>query len=393
MVSPPPDSPPPDLPGRIFDALFAEGNLAYARLSAGLQVIDISPNFAELLGYPRPLTGQDALADLIPEFIGAEPELARVLSGKVPEYRLSTVNRPGPDGRTDYLDFLVTPLDIRNPGAGLILIVADVTPTGQLEQLLIQDRNELRLAQAKLARANAELDRLNRVKSLFLAVAAHDLRAPLAAITGYAGLARSELADGDPSGSANYLAIIEQQAGLLDRSIDDLLDLDGIEAGRLAIRPRTCELDRLVKEVAQGLTPQARQAGLELSLHLPSRPSLIWADPRRVQQILYNLLNNALKYTPTGGQVQVCLRAEPGFGVFTVQDNGYGIPPEAAGHLFELYYRSEGDRQTQVRGAGLGLYIVKHLVDAQGGAITVANPPGGGTAFTVFLPSADESSL
>ncbi len=156
-----------------------------------------------------------------------------------------------------------SPLTDNRPGDGLLLILEDSTEAGQLEQNLVQDKNDLRLVQAELARTNLALHRLNRLKSLFLSMAAHDMRAPLTAIMGYTELVRGDLPpDSDPL-LAEFLGIIATQVNWLSRLLKDLLDLDQIEQGKLMLDLKDCDLGELVQEVVRLLQGSCCEAGSE----------------------------------------------------------------------------------------------------------------------------------
>jgi signal transduction histidine kinase len=372
---------------KVIEFLSQEHGLAFARLSPELTLTWSSHNFKDLLIDPPGIIHGMALPELLWEFVGSESELKNVLSGQVPVYRLERVNRQNPDGSLSYLNFLVLPLNEPQSGEGLLLILEDVTRTGQLEQQLVQDRNELRLAQAELARANASLEKLNHLKSLFLSIAAHDMRTPLTAIAGYTDLISSSLSQDVLVENREHLSSIRSLVEQLDRLIADFLDLDSIEQGALSIQPVTCDLNPLVRQVTSGMTKETMLHSLELTLNLHSSPIQVEADPERVQQILYNLLSNAIKYTPAGGRVQVSTWSDSEYGILQVQDSGIGIPESEFDQLFELYYRTEESRKSQVRGKGLGLFIVKSLVESHQGKIKVKELQEGGTVFTVYLPS------
>jgi len=284
-------------------------------------------------------------------------------------------------------------MDDLQPEDGLLLIIEDVTKMVSIEQQLVQDRNELRLLQAQLSQANAELIRLNQLKSTFLSIAAHDLRAPLSAIRGYADLVLAELPDEAPPEHREFLATIGLEVERLDRLITDFLDLNESERGVLKIRVAPCDLNAIALEVAEMIHGFARWKSFHLDVDISEQAVTVRADAERVRQILYNLLNNAIKYTPEGGHILVTTRLAGDSGDVLVKDNGPGIAKADLEHLFELYYRTDKARKSQVRGTGLGLFIAKYLVEAQAGKIQVASQPGEGTVFTVKLPLIPEGSV
>ncbi len=378
---------PDQIIARVVEVLYPAGRVSYALLSQDLKLVQASDDFADVLIDPPEKMEDQPITDLLWEFVGADNALLEVLSGKLPFLRLEDVNRLCANGSTSYLKFLVVPLSLENPSQGLLLIVEDTTRASRQDQQLVQDRNELRLAQAQLARANQELLTLNQLKSLFLSIAAHDLRAPLSAIGSYAEIVQSELPLNSPADHHEFLGLIGSQVRRLDRLIADFLDLDPLERGRLTIQPVPCDLNMLTEEAFDIMAEVAHHHQLKFKLSLAEGPNQILADPGRVLQIFYNLINNAIKYTPEGGSVEVKAWADSHSGVFQVSDTGYGLSESEREHLFDLYFRTESSQQSQVRGSGLGLYIVKSLVDAQHGQIEVSSPPGAGTTFTVRLPA------
>ena len=372
-----------------FDWLaFAQQHLviqqAFAQLSADLIILDSTPNLETLIHLPLDEVVGQPLTEVFYEFAGVESELLAILAGAA-AYKLERINRVSPAGEILYFDFEIAPLGAHSSEPGLLLIVTDMTAFGRLEQSLVQERNELRLAEQRLARANQELRRLDRLKSIFLSMAAHDLRAPVTIIRGYTELLLQAVSD--PADDMwQRLQTVRLQAEWLDNTINNVLDLDQIENDRLRLHCVPCFLDAICQDMVALLQPMAILNEQTLTLRLPEEPILVNASPPRLRQILQNLLGNAIKYTPSGGHIEVALSAEPTRAHLAVSDNGQGISPEARMHLFELYYRAGDESSRSVGGTGLGLYIVKVLVEAHGGSVSVNSARGQGTTFTVSLP-------
>ncbi len=379
------------LAARVARDLTAYHGIAYAQLSPELRFEQVSDNFTDLFSEPDLQCLGRPLQEFFWEFVGAEEALTEILAGKSGIYQLDRVNRLGRDGKIQYYNFRVVPLVEEQPESGLLLIVEDATRAGKLEQNLVQDKNDLRLVQAELARTNLALQRLNRLKSLFLSMAAHDMRAPLTAIMGYTELVRADLSpDADPL-QREFLGIIATQVNWLSRLLKDLLDLDQIEQGKLKLEIKPCDLGKLILEVSQLLSDQAQRVGLSLNAIVPSSPLDLQADPERIRQVLYNLINNAIKYTPTGGSLEVKAWEGQDGVYFYVLDNGRGMTEEEKKQLFQIYYRTEKARRSEVSGTGLGLFIVNTMVTAHNGTIEVETQPEKGTRFTVRLPFRPES--
>jgi signal transduction histidine kinase len=377
---------PKGLEGQVFELLGEERPLAYALIAPNLCLVQASKRFVEFLSAPQESITDQPLSNLLWEFAGAEEALEQLLSGERPAFRLERINRESKRGEIQYLNFIVVAADRQRPGSGLLLVIEDVTHACLLEQQILQDRNELGIAQGRLERANQELNRLSRLKSLFMAIAAHDLRSPLSAIRAYAELLLIELHAESPEEHREFLLDVCDQVERLDLLITDFLELDLIEQGKLSIQLLPCDLNEVAHEVAERMQRPAQNKGLTLVLNLSEEPGLVKADPDRLRQILYNLVSNALKFTPQGGRVEITSSFDPHSGIVQVVDTGPGISTDGLEHLFELYYRSEEARHSQARGSGLGLFIVKTLVDAQNGQISAASERGSGTTFTIRLP-------
>ncbi|MBI5082245.1 MAG: PAS domain-containing protein [Chloroflexi bacterium] len=386
MTLQPLDTSPIVLAARAAQALMQEHRIAYAQLAPDLTIVHASSNLRDVIHDPTPQIEGSALTDLFWEFVSAEEPLYAIMRGEANDYRLERVNREAGDGSIAYFTFHVVPLDELNPVLGLMLIVEDVSQTSHAEQRMMQDRNELRLLQSQLARANEELQRINRFKSFLLSMAAHDLRAPLTSILGFAGLLTNDPPVlGEPE-QKQALAMIEAQGHRLEHLISDLLDLDQTERGKLVISFKLCELTELIREVIKPLDVTRELRQITLKLDLPKMPVQLQADRERLRQILNNMISNAIKYTPEGGHIEVAARAESDDAVIQISDNGKGMTEEQLSHLFQLYYRTDDARQSKVKGTGLGLFIVKTLVDAHHGRIDVTSKPKQGTTFTVRLP-------
>jgi signal transduction histidine kinase len=220
-----------------------------------------------------------------------------------------------------------------------------------------------------------------------LAVLAHDLRSPLSAILMRAVLIRRQQLTSEPAvGLQQQVATMETTARRMDGLIRSLLDAATIEAGSLPLSPARCDAGELARETLEMMGAVAGAKSIRLELGVPREPVAVWADRERAIQVLTNLVTNAIKFTDEGGSVAV--HVEPAGPVvrFSVADTGPGIRPEDLPHLFERYWKSEkGGR----RGAGLGLYIAKAIVEGSGGSIWVESRLGEGSTFLFTLPAPD----
>ncbi|HEY1295672.1 MAG TPA: ATP-binding protein [Chloroflexota bacterium] len=222
-----------------------------------------------------------------------------------------------------------------------------------------------------------------RLRNAFLATISHELRTPLAAIAGYTG---TLLTSGpwDEKTQREFLEIIDGSAALLSRLVENLLDAAALEVGALRLDTEPLRVERLAEQVVVRLRPLATSHTLHVNA-VPDLPMAV-ADPLRVEQVLSNLVENAIKYSPEGGPIAVSLVAtELGDVHVGVSDSGIGIPPEEIGQVFERFYRAENSNRS-ARGAGLGLFLCRRLVEAHGGRIWVTSQPGVGSTFHLILP-------
>ena len=230
-----------------------------------------------------------------------------------------------------------------------------------------------------------EIKRLERVRREFVANVSHELRTPLTAIKGYA---ETLLAGGlqEPPRAAEFVEVIARHAERLRRLIEDLLDLASIEQGEARIEPAIVSVREVAAQAEAVLRPAAESKGQTLEVVIPEDLTVL-ADRDRLAQVLINLLDNAVKFTPPGGRVEVAAKSEAGRVGLTVKDTGVGIPPGEVGRIFERFHRVDRSRDRREGGTGLGLAIAKHLTQAMDGTIEVESEPGTGTTFRITLPS------
>jgi signal transduction histidine kinase/CheY-like chemotaxis protein len=242
----------------------------------------------------------------------------------------------------------------------------------------------LRESAAQLRAAEEELREAGRVKDEFLAVVAHELRTPLSAMLGWAHVLREEKVDEATTNRA--LDAILRNARLQTRLISDLLDISRIVAGNVQVEMQTVEPVAVIRAALETVRPAADAKGIALTSNVDAEAGPVAGDPSRLQQVLWNLLTNSIKFTPNGGTVAVRARVVTGQLEVTVEDSGPGIPPEFLPHVFERF-RQAGSAQSRGKGLGLGLAITRHLVERHDGTITAANrEPGPGAVFTIRLP-------
>ena len=258
---------------------------------------------------------------------------------------------------------------------------------GALGRELNQTGEKLEKMFDELERKHAELEKVERVRKDFVMNVSHELRTPLASIQGYV----ETLMDGalyDPDNNERFLAIVRQNADRLWRLTDDLISLSQVELESRSFHCVPHPVSEFLDDAAGAIRPVAQKKDLSLRLEPAPDGALALCDGEAVFQILANLLDNAVKFTPEGGQIVLAARALGDHVELSVRDTGIGIPAEDLPRLFERFYRVDKARSRDLGGTGLGLAIVKHLVRAQGGEVRVESVPGLGSTFYFTLPAA-----
>jgi two-component system cell cycle sensor histidine kinase PleC len=259
--------------------------------------------------------------------------------------------------------------------------------------LLRDDKNELidALGKSKAASDDAleRAEAASRAKSQFLANMSHELRTPLNAILGFSEMIHSGMPNANVGKHIEYARIIHQSGHHLLTLINDILDLAKIEAGGLQLREELVDLPALIEECVRLLSAKAQEGHLDLSIDVPVGMAPLCADERALRQVLLNLLSNALKFTPPHGCVTAFARIEASGDLsFGVTDTGLGIAEDDLTRVFQNFGQGRHDVVVVDKGTGLGLPIVKGLIEAHGGSVTLTSRVGDGTCVTVTLPEA-----
>jgi CheY-like chemotaxis protein/nitrogen-specific signal transduction histidine kinase len=235
-------------------------------------------------------------------------------------------------------------------------------------------------------RAQVALQDADRRKDEFLATLAHELRNPLAPIC--MGLDLLRLSGNDPQTAEEVRGMMQRQAQHMVRLIDDLLDVSRITRGNLELRCEQVQLADIVRDAVAATRPLLEASKHELKIQLPNQPVLLDADASRLTQVLTNLLNNALKYTPPLGRIELTAANIDGVLTVAVSDSGIGIPHDKIGRVFEMFTQIHEGRESGHTGLGIGLALVKRLVEMHGGSVDVHSPGQNlGTTFVVRLPA------
>lgn len=291
------------------------------------------------------------------------------------------------DGTFVEVSLTISPIrDSAGRIVGASKIARDVSDRKRIEA----DRERL-LVRAEQARAEAE--RANRVKDEFLATLSHELRSPLNAIHGWARLAAGHLGDHGPSMLQRALEVIDRNVALQLRLITDLLDVSRFTNGKLPIQRERVDVVAIVGRVIDSLRPEASAKRIRVSPRIKTGQAFVSGDASRLEQVLWNVLSNALKFTPAGGAVTITVELSDADVEIAVADTGEGIAAEFLPQVFDRFRQADSTTTRRHGGLGLGLAVAHHLVEAHGGRITAESPgPGQGSTFRIRLPLADTST-
>ena len=272
-----------------------------------------------------------------------------------------------------------------------LLVVARFTGILRaLERIRLRERRargEAEKMQLQLAEQNERLLEADRLKDEFVALISHDLRTPLTSIIGYVELALDD--DVGPALDAerrSFLEVVARSSDRLLRLVDDLLFVARLQSGRLVLDPTQLDLAEIAQQAVKEVQPRAERKELELS-YFGDGPLPVHGDRGRMFQLLDNLISNAIKFTPDGGDIHVRTRRSAGGALLEVSDNGIGLAPGEAERVFDRFFRSSRAVDSQIPGTGLGLFIAKAIAEAHGGSISVARREEGGTTFRIELPA------
>jgi two-component system phosphate regulon sensor histidine kinase PhoR len=325
-----------------------------AVVNAGERLVFANPGFASILGLDVPPVAGSSLLEVVrqTELIGA---VRRVLVGE-PRVEAEIVT-----GTLRQHYFAATVASVRaGETSGAVIVLHDIT----------------------------DLRKLERIRRDFVANVSHEFRTPLTAIQGFAETLIGGALD-DPQNRGRFLAIILEHSRRLARLTEDLLRLSQMDAEQLEMEIRAVSVPLLIESCYETAQRRAAEKGLTLSLNLPSQIPDVLADNRRLQEVLQNLLDNAIQYTLPGGKIVLSAETRGDDVIFTVADTGIGIPQADQPRIFERFYRVDVARSREAGGTGLGLSISKHLVEAQGGRIWVESEVGVGSKFHFSIPVFD----
>jgi signal transduction histidine kinase len=355
-----------------------------ADVPGGSFVLDHAPTYEQGLEAIR-LGGHDVY--LLDYLLGARNGIDLLREAQAGGRRVPVILLTGKGQREVALEAL-------RLGASDYLEKAGLTPA-LLERSILytlqQHRHEAELERKvwerteELARANAALKEADRKKDEFLSLLAHELRNPLAPIRNALEIMR--LAEHDPATLARQREMLERQVGVMVRLIDDLLDVSRITTGKLRVQPAPMALREAVDAAVEVSRPVLDRNGVSLVVELPERPVRLNADRVRLAQVFANLLNNAAKFTESGGGVMLTVGQEDAQVVVRVRDTGIGIAPEGLAKVFDLFAQVDRSIGRSQGGLGIGLALVKRVVEMHGGTVAAhSDGPDTGAEFTIRLP-------
>jgi PAS domain S-box-containing protein len=257
-------------------------------------------------------------------------------------------------------------------------VTMDITPAVHAE---IERAELLR----RESHAREEAEEASRLKEEFLATVSHELRTPLNAVVGWSRLLRGGHLG--PDGAAHAIEIIERNALMQKQIVEDLLDVSRIITGKLRINTQPVDLLLVIHAAIDAIRPAAEAKEIEIRTHFEAPGVIVKADVERLQQVFWNLLANAVKFTPARGVIDVHLRQQDSLAEVRIEDSGPGVPPDFLPRIFERFSQADGSSTRKHGGLGLGLAIVRHLVELHGGTVSASNrDENGGAVLTVFLP-------
>ena len=358
-----------------FRAIYDHAQSGIALVDAEGRFTDVNPALSRLLGRPASELQGQPISDFAPAEWQAfvREQVARSASDGAPwrgEFPLLAAG-----GRRLQLEWSVSPHV--EPGVR-IAIASDVSERHELEER----RREL-LEREQAARAMAE--RHSRTKDDFIAVLSHELRTPLNAIVGWVHILKRR---GATPEAAKGLDAIERNVKTQARIISDILDVSRINSGKLRLEREWTDAAELIDSSLESLGGSLQEKRIQVASEVADADAPAWIDPARFQQIFWNLMTNAIKFSPPGGRIDVTLRRRDDRLVLAVQDYGQGIPVDFLPHLFDRFTQSDAPGNRRHGGLGLGLSIVKHLVDLHGGSVAAQSAgPGLGATLRVDLPA------
>jgi signal transduction histidine kinase len=364
---------------RALTSLQGESGLLAVREKSGRYSIGASKNLSErAIGRVQPL-----LEDIIPRI--AQSRAFDVLSDLAGHSAETLANGAG------HMHYMVlAPLEIDKEMLGLLMVfrahaqsVFGDQHRPLLDALTSEMASSLHSNQL-LSELLVERERSENLRSTFVSIVTHELQTPLSIIKGYASTLNRPDVEWKPDVLSESLQIIEDEADRLSRLVSDLLEVSQIETHGIRVEPIQVDLRSLFEHAAARLRAAHPQTPLDLTIE--GEPAMINVDPDRLEQVIINLVDNAIKYSSPDAPVSIRLTSDPEEVHFNVSDRGIGIPEDQRERVFDRFYRVDNSAARKAKGTGLGLFIVRAIIEAHGGRIWVDSTPGQGSTFHVVLP-------
>ena len=338
----------------------------------------------KLFGYTREELLDQPVEILVPDAVRANHHKHRANYWDHPVTRPMgsglELNGRRKDGSSVPVEISLSPVKSED-GFRVTAVIRDISDRRQTEERF----REMQQAYTReLESRNREVERANQLKSDFLASMSHELRTPLHTIIGFSELLTEELEGPLNAKQQRFMNHIHTDSLHLLELINDILDISKIESGRVQLRRETFDIAGALKEILASVRPQAAAKSIAIETSI-SIPTAIFADRLRVKQVLFNLLSNALKFTPAGGKIRIEGALRDGFVEMSVTDTGIGIPKEQHQAVFDKFYQVGSTTKGVREGTGLGLAITKALVEEHGGRISLESQPGKGSRFTFTI--------
>ena len=363
-------------------AIFERSPIGIVRISGDGDLVEANPALLIMLERDFETIRDSTWPDLLRAYdqAAARQRFAPLLAG-IASIGSMQVRAATGSGKWRWLQLTATPIpDSSGRPEHLLVMIEDVTTVRETSDQLAEALESQRAA-------NANLEKLDHTKTEFLSIVSHEFRTALTGIQGFSELIR----DGglEPDEVRAYGGYIFNDADRINRLIGDMLDLDRMESGRMSMRSGDVDINEVLTEAmaraGTGLTQ------VEFKSDLDPRLPIVMGDRDRLIQVVSNLVNNAIKYSPDGGTVTLSTRSEGGYALVSVADTGLGIPPDEIGHVFERFRRVRSGAAQSIPGTGLGLTIVKQIVEMHGGKIWVESAVGHGSAFHFTVPLVAEN--
>lgn len=324
--------------------------------------------------------------DVVP---ASHPVLAQILATGQSVFTQHVTSAQAINGVPTTIQFAVPIKRERDEIIGLITLEANQLNTLDAEDKAFVERLADRAAVAiKNSSLYEEIHAANKAKSDFISIVTHELRLPMTSIKGYTDLLASGMTGELTDQQKQFLDVIRRNLGRMNTLISDLSDINRIESGRMTFENKDFFLQDVIEDVRNSLQEAIDGRQQTLTVKMPEGATAVHADPTRINQVLANLVSNAHKYTPDGGHIAILVDQESAHIRVSVADNGYGITAEDQSKLFTQFFRAEAREVRAQPGWGLGLSIVKKIVEAQNGEITFRSEPGKGSMFTFTIPLA-----